>query len=275
MSKRYILNNAVEFSPEEYQLLACNTQNPAIKLNMPVSRCLELLIIRRYSLVPHKEFYTFVWGDDGVSVSTNSLYQNIALLRKALKTVKEDGEKMIQTVPKQGFSLHTDVTVEEVEEENRKATPFDLADINTEVVVGESSSEEIMPSLISSTGGRRRYSRINRKCILFSAGVVILLGLLVFQLFQWGSPLSTDYLSKYMKIGTISECQVFANHTDADKTQLKKMLDDNQVDCIKMPYAYITSFKYSKHRSLLSCDRAIDASPPPKCFAFNNIEEAK
>ncbi|WP_025121471.1 MULTISPECIES: winged helix-turn-helix domain-containing protein [unclassified Serratia (in: enterobacteria)] len=102
MPKRYLLNACIEFYPVEHQLVAYGSQNLSIVLNAPVSRCLQLLIERRYTLVPQQEFYPYVWGEMGSSIPVSTLYQNIALLRKALKAFVTSGEKMITTVPKQG-----------------------------------------------------------------------------------------------------------------------------------------------------------------------------
>lgn len=271
MSKRYILNGVIEFSPEDHQLSAYEAKGPAVKLNIPVSRCLELLIERRYTLVPHQVFYTYVWGAEGASVPANSLYQNIALLRKALKTFQEDGDKIINTVPKQGFSLHENVSVQEVDGGKVIIAPPHSLPVSTIVIDKKSISDPAIPlsseKVVRHGGGRFKYT-------LF-AGIVVLLGLMVFQLTKWGYPSSLGYLAKYTEKTTVSGCQVFTNHIVQNVAMVKENLADNQIDCTKTPYIYMTGFQYSQQTSLLSCEQPLRGATAPKCFVNNNVRNNK
>ncbi|HHQ4309172.1 TPA: hypothetical protein ACSP7Y_005247, partial [Serratia fonticola] len=75
MLKRYIIDTNLEFFPQNSQLTVLDGDNFTITLNTPSSRCLELLIERRFNLVPQHDFYEYVWGDEGKDISVNTLYQ--------------------------------------------------------------------------------------------------------------------------------------------------------------------------------------------------------
>lgn len=273
MSKRYVLNASIEFSPQENQLSAYQTDNLAINLNAPVSRCLELLIERRYSLVPQQEFYAYVWGDQGAQVPVSTLYQNIALLRKALKAFKDAGEKIVNTVPKQGFSLHADVTVLEIEGASMEVTLAHSPTITTEIASTETPLDEKTEPLTALPAPKRVHTVRIRSQLLFVTGIIFLLGLMILQLVLWGYPSYENYLSKYTKKGTVAECHIYANHEAADMAIITRSLEDSQIDCTKRAYIYITSFEYGTNTSLLSCDRPLDAATSPECFAFYSIED--
>ncbi|WP_431225970.1 winged helix-turn-helix domain-containing protein (plasmid) [Serratia sp. L9] len=111
---RYVIDSSFEFCPESCQLTIFGAENITITLNIPASRCLELLLERRFKLVLQNDFYEYVWGDEAKSVSVNNLYQNIALLRKALKSISKKYQSMVLTVPKQGFKFNQAFSVQQL-----------------------------------------------------------------------------------------------------------------------------------------------------------------
>ncbi|CAI1211413.1 winged helix-turn-helix domain-containing protein [Serratia fonticola] len=272
MSKVYILNTHIEFSPEKSQLSARNSDELVIKLHKPVSRCLELLIERRFSVVPQRDFYPYVWGNEGGSVSVMMLYQCIGLLRKALKAFKTGGnDKMINTVPKMGFSLYPDVTVEEVDElvlapHEPRAFPASPVAVNKGSALAVTRSS---PSI------KRAFARPWRGKLLLPAGIIAALGLMVFQLIWWGSPSSENYATKYTHKITVSGCQVFTNHVVNNVDRVKESIEISQINCAEMPYIYLTGFQYSQQLSLLSCDHPLGGNAAPKCYVNNIVRNNK
>ncbi|CAI0876536.1 winged helix-turn-helix domain-containing protein [Serratia fonticola] len=268
MSKRYVLNTCIEFYPEKCQLSACENKNMTVKLHAPVSRCLELLIERRYELVPQQDFYPYVWGSEGKQVPVSTLYQSIALLRKALKTFQEEGDKIVNTVPKQGFSLHPDVTVQEILGD-LTIESIAVQVTNKAVVTQESLFDESLSSLPPVAVEKETMARKRLHHFLLPAGILALAGLLAYQLTQWDLSSPTLDLSQYSKIGEIAECQVYANRPDSDMANANVLISANRIDCSKKTYLYITNFQYSEHQSLLLCDRSLDDASSPKCQAYN------
>ncbi|HBE9181137.1 TPA: winged helix-turn-helix domain-containing protein [Serratia fonticola] len=261
MSKVYILNTYIEFSPEKCQLTARNTDNLVITLNKPVSRCLELLIERRYSIVPQRDFYPYVWGSEGDSVSVMMLYQCISLLRKALKAFKDaGGDKMVNTVPKNGFVLDPSVIVQEEIEGVPVISTNDLI-IESETVISESG---VFPSMPKKPGLKRGYVEI----------ILVLLGifLLVMSVYQFTLRISakTDrYLGQFDEIGLVSACHVYIYGEVLGVEPLTSIIKDNDIDCKESPYVYVTHFQFSQQYSLLSCDTALSGAVAPTCTAIH------
>jgi DNA-binding winged helix-turn-helix (wHTH) protein len=274
MPKVYILNTYIAFSPEKGQLTARDTDELVITLNKPVSRCLELLIERRFSTVPQHDFYRYVWGDDGDKVSVMMLYQCIGLLRKGLRAFKMGGgAKMIKTVPKQGFSLYPDVTVDEVDD--LVLAPHEPRVFSASPLAVNKGSASVPAVTRSSPSIKRAFARQRRGALFLLTGCIAALGLMVFQLGWWGTPSSVNYASKYIHKVTVSGCQVFTNHVVNNVEKVKENIELSQIDCNKNPYIYLTGFQYSQQLSLLSCDRPLGENAASTCYVNNIVRDNK
>jgi DNA-binding winged helix-turn-helix (wHTH) protein len=271
MSKVYILNNHIEFSPENYQLRERHSGNLIIKLHKPVSRCLELLIERRFSVVPQRDFYPYVWGNEGSAVSVMMLYQCIGLLRKALKAFRtDDNEKIINTVPKNGFTLDPSVTVQE-ETESALVMPAcdQVIDPNSVVPQGD-----IVPATPTLTRKRAISKRRVGNILLLVMGI-LLLSMLVYQFSIRNAAKTQAYLARFHEMGLVSECQVYANDDLLDAVSIKSLILDSGIDCKERPYIYISHFQYSPQLSLLSCDKSLKGDTAPICTVINVIRNSK
>ena len=108
-----IINNEVIYYPNENKLSTVGGAKEKVSINVPVGRCLQLLIENRGRVVSRDDFLEAVWNRNGSYVSQNTFYQNISLLRKSLKNIGLSDD-VIVTVRRQGFSLSKDVTIEVV-----------------------------------------------------------------------------------------------------------------------------------------------------------------
>lgn len=271
MSKVYILNTHIEFSPEKCQLTARNSDNLVITLNKPVSRCLELLIERRFSVVPQRDFYSYVWGDEGGAVSVMMLYQCIALLRKALKAFKTSaGERMINTVPKKGFILDASVTVQEEMDGVVVLSPCAQV-VETDRVLPENN---ILPSMPTITPKKVISQRGAEKSVLLILGL-LLLGILIYQFSEKDTTKTQQYLTRFHEMGQVAGCHVYAYDDLLGVASIKSIIADSGIDCKERPYIYITHFQYSQQFSLLSCDTLLSGVVAPSCTAINVFRNAK
>ncbi|MGH1595829.1 winged helix-turn-helix domain-containing protein [Yersinia proxima] len=101
MNKCYVIDDVAIFFPEEKAIMSSVSGNK-IKLNAPTSQLLEAFIHNIGNTISQNDLYTIVWGDNGASVTPNTLYQNISLLRKALKDSGIAGESLT-TIRGKGF----------------------------------------------------------------------------------------------------------------------------------------------------------------------------
>ncbi|MQK22569.1 transcriptional regulator, partial [Escherichia coli] len=61
-------------------------------------------------IVTQAELLQNAWGERGMSVTPNTLYQNISLLRKSLNRFNVNGT-LIQTIPKRGFMIADEANI--------------------------------------------------------------------------------------------------------------------------------------------------------------------
>lgn len=110
--KKFIIHDRVIFSPEDNKLTPLGARGRDVVLHVPVSRILFLLLSKAGSIVSQEDIYKEVWENYGQKVTTNTLYQNVSLLRKALKTAGLI-TVTIKTHPKSGFSFFGKVELNE------------------------------------------------------------------------------------------------------------------------------------------------------------------
>jgi DNA-binding winged helix-turn-helix (wHTH) protein len=186
-----IINQSVHFSPEKNILYPEGRESDALTLNVPVSRCLALLLAHAGQVVPRQIFYSEVWEKQGMYVTDNTFYQNISLLRKMLRAAGLH-ENVIQTVPREGIRFSG--TAEFL---NRNAA---LTDNDTPVSAQEgvaSSVTTIKASPVAMSGAKRAVA---------SAVSVLFLGLALY--YFWGSfHEQQDVFNKFSTLN-LAACQV-------------------------------------------------------------------
>ncbi len=87
----------------------------SVILTTPASRCLVLLLESAPEVVNQRDFFTKVWGEDGMLVPANTLYQNISIIRRGLRTTGETDDTLVATVPRKGFQIKKEVKVSRIE----------------------------------------------------------------------------------------------------------------------------------------------------------------
>lgn len=265
---RYIIDSSFEFCPESCQLTVFGAENIVITLNAPASRCLELLLERRFELVLQSEFYEYAWGDEAKSVSVNTLYQNIALLRKALKSISKNYESMILTIPRQGFSFNQIFSVRELACEEL-AMPQKNSDITRDTLIDLTSVSEKDDNYPLSFWWQGK----NKKFIKpLSYGATALIFIIILSMANFFlEPRKLSPLSNYILYSNNSGCKIYTKSKSLDIAKKIEIIKALGVDCQTSPYLYISVFRYSIRTSAVACTHPIDSIPSPACTTFNLI----
>lgn len=160
----FLINKTVLFFPRSGILRAQKTGKSDVTLLVPVSRCLNLLLQHPGKVVDKATFFSEVWEKNGQYVTANTFYQNISLLRKALKSAGLN-EDVIRTVPRQGIRFTG--SVETLEDSEADST---------------STSNPLKPEVADVQGSSSDVSRINLfhwKYILLLIGFLSLLAMIL------------------------------------------------------------------------------------------------
>lgn len=270
MKIKYLINKVVYFYPEEKLLRSIADNENPVSLNTPASRCLLLLLQKQGEIVTKFDFSQHVWESRGQYTSTNTLYQNISLIRKALREIGFN-EDVIHTIPREGFKfLGTALEIEEDDDATDDNSHFNLEqeDTSSDFTVGYSSgviqktltandfevksdaftnsfkdkklsgnAAGISPSLIIKEGARILH-RHKIKSIL--TALIIACSIYAFH-HHYLSKYENDFFSDYQPIGKINRCTIFKNSNDKLRTKDDYLAIFNKSDifCEKEKNAFI------------------------------------
>ncbi|HFP9847156.1 TPA: transcriptional regulator, partial [Escherichia coli] len=108
----YIINDEVRFNSSSNKLTSLLTSEEVI-LTYPAGKCLKLLLDNAYSVVSHNQFFEKVWSDSSADVATNTLYQNISMIRRSFREISSATifNDVIRTVPRKGFKINEEISI--------------------------------------------------------------------------------------------------------------------------------------------------------------------
>lgn len=108
----YIINDEVRFNSSSNKLTSLLISEEVI-LTYPAGKCLKLLLDNAYSVVSHNQFFEKVWSDSSAEVATNTLYQNISMIRRSFREISSSTifNDVIRTVPRKGFKINEEINI--------------------------------------------------------------------------------------------------------------------------------------------------------------------
>ncbi len=77
-------------------LISVHNADLNVVLTTPASRCLSLLLEAFPDVVAQQDFFTRVWEEEGMRVPTNTLYQNISIIRRGFRAVGDTTHSLNQ-----------------------------------------------------------------------------------------------------------------------------------------------------------------------------------
>ena len=255
MNKSYLINNVVIFHSEEHRLVPVKGHNGVeASLNIPASRCLLLLIERKNTVVSKEDFFDKAWEQRGTYVTANTFYQNISLLRKALKSVGLP-EEIIKTVPKRGLMLDDDVVI----------TPFtqDVGLNNSVITEQQRETEQVSalstplsapPTEALSTAGKKTGHNPNYQRGVIISTVVFFAIALTFTLLIKEPK---KFLDSYKKSDDVNGCSLYIPDKERDVAKYVNFIKNNKIDCDNNNGVLFMSIdKTSGYTSIIRCDSA-------------------
>jgi DNA-binding winged helix-turn-helix (wHTH) protein len=244
MNNKIIINNAILYFTEEHCLRPLGVRGKENVLNVPVSRCLELLLQRPGVVISQEEFFREVWQKNGQYVTANTLYQNISLLRKGMR---EAGltKNIIKTVPKVGivFSGTVEIMIEEGNEivnDEGDSTPQEQAE-------NKNIAAPIEQTALKPRWQENKFLRIG----LMSAFIIA-----VFILLANNRSQSAQFFATHNRITAINQCSVYIDRDDLEVNVegYVKSLQANNVICNPDEFVYISKSPAHNETLVLFCN---------------------
>ncbi|MGP0155170.1 winged helix-turn-helix domain-containing protein [Pantoea ananatis] len=295
MSRKITLNHFLVFEPEKKRITGKG--NPAI-ISASASLCFELLIENVGELVTHQQFFDYAWRRFGMEPTSTSLYQNISSLRRALSKagLKED---IIRTMPRRGFILSPQTVVmkentvtassatvssekndeppssEENTESHEGASPAVLQQTDGEDDKDDKDDKTVLPSTRQRahsswlTKTEILLARFSLKSVFFTA-ITFVSFCCIFIFIKVEPPSAEPVFAHSMDY---KGCVIF-NNSDAwlNNAELKKRVDDLDINCKDSQYIYMTFFKNADRLSYFQCQHPLHATIRANCLSHYYVK---
>jgi DNA-binding winged helix-turn-helix (wHTH) protein len=258
MNNIYLINETVLFIAAQHRLEPVGEQGAATTLNVPVSRCLLLLLQNMGEVVSQKDFVYEVWESKGQFANTNTYFQSIHLLRKALK-IAGIKDAVIKTIPKEGLKFVGRLTL--LEENNSDSlTGWNLA-MHTIAPTTSLPPTFVEVESQSSSPPRKCAAQQNR-AYLEKMAIVGLLALMLFSAFITCNDINKDenFFENYVAIGNVNQCAIYSNKNfvlRASKEYVDFFVKKNVI-CSPGQVAYIAINPDATRVIIHVCDKSIN-----------------
>lgn len=255
MSLQYLVNGKIVFEPQSYRLWAVESPEATTTLFVPASECFALLLENSGEVLSQQTLFQQVWEKNGLYASSNTLYQNIAVLRKSLKATGLE-EEVIKTIPRQGFSFIGKVQIQ---------PDTNAPDENSSHAINTTSDIPVPVQSIAS-----RHLRLNA---LLPWGLIA--GALV--VFVWlfitsGSNIKA-MTHQYDYQGIVEGCQLYSGWQgkEVSQTHFRQILSAAKIQCHRGDYAYLTFSSQASFTSLVKCTLPVE-NTSAECATYLNRE---
>lgn len=274
MEQHYLINNKVLFNTHENLLIDINTPSLKVSLNRPIARCLQLLIDNQGKITHQEEFFEYVWRSRGASITANTYYQNISILRRSLAHMGL-GDEIIKTVSRKGlmFSQASEVTSHAAGE-----NPFSEkknALLVTDMLVPENKERTEEKHATDSYEERSAhylpalFSKRNKRYDSFKLTALLTIFFSVIAVAAWEDTienLQEDFFSDYSYIESVNLCKVYSNHTFLRDEKIP--LDEKLLRCDKEKKVFLTYYIFSPDVHLLTCQEKSSPTPFSSCISY-------
>ncbi|MFI8418243.1 transcriptional regulator [Serratia sp. NPDC078593] len=259
MNNIYLLNEKVRFISDQHRLEPVDDQGPPIALNVPASRCLLLLLQRQGEVISQKEFLYEVWESKGQFANANTYFQNIYLLRRALKIAGIE-EIMIKTIPKEGLMFIGKCAL--IEEDGPEPLN-ENADVNLSTSTLASPAHSVLPEKPANSTPKKFIAWKTRYPLkkIALAGLLMVAILSSFMAYQ-DIKRDTDFFADYVAIGDVNQCTVYSNkkYVLRAKHEYVNFFVKKNITCEPGQVAYIAINPEAIRVLIHICDKSINNS---------------
>jgi DNA-binding winged helix-turn-helix (wHTH) protein len=288
MTLKYLISDQVIFDSDAHHLISLTSDTVKVTLHTPASQCLLLLLQNQGEVLTQKFLFENIWGKNGAFVSANTLYQNIAIVRKGLKSAGI-GDDIVQTIPKTGIKFTGHATLyfakETDPQEMREASPpvqslpgevyspqnIDVENSATEQNLPASDRQpETLSAPDSALPQKTGHQRISPLYFYLTALVFCGLSLMTYlQLKPEGS-----FFTDYHLIGKVNGCMLTSSYYDKDVAikEFSALFQHGGITCTDKTYAYITLNRLPEGTALLMCDKPAEKINA-QCLSYLYLEK--
>lgn len=262
----WIINGTIKFDPDKHKLFSLGNPDLNVTLTIPASRCLTLLLEHSPDVVAQKDFLTQVWGEEGMIVPVNTLYQNISIIRRGLRVAGETDETLVSTVPRKGFRIDNSVKV------TRISAHDTATDSGSDVELRPEESPVVVNAVVNPNKNSAKQPKQSRYPIMmlmvlvsFAAGVLALQASRI----RISEP---DFFKGYTINRVENGCHFISKNDDIKKvgnfTKFKNIIIATGLDCEKYPWVYFSSTSPMPALSAFVCKEPFEVAGGSGCITL-------
>ncbi|MGG7447984.1 winged helix-turn-helix domain-containing protein [Kosakonia oryzendophytica] len=279
----WIINDNIEFRPDAKKLISACNPEMNVTLTTPASRCLLLLLEASPEIVLQQDFFKKVWEEEGMLVPTNTLYQNISIVRRGLRAVGETDRRLIATIPRRGFQIDESVkitrrsdaeniTKSHDNEKNIDSKPNDtvnllqnMHDDKSDLNENDSGIKNDKSYRIKIASALRSHLSIIAMLIFFATGLFIN---------SIGRHLSSgpNLLNTYSLFERDDGCNFYTKDDTLDGSgnyqKYKSLILGSGLNCQHYPWVYFPISKTSPTLTALICKNNFLTASEPECVSL-------
>jgi len=266
----WIINDNIQFNPDTNKLVSLRRPDLSVTLTSPASRCLTLLLESYPEVVIQKSFFSSVWAEEGMLVPTNTLYQNISIIRRGLRVTGETDELLVATVPRKGFKIENKVKIQKLttnieiyENQHNDLLQSDQRPASLNCHSGTDTQH------INLKGEKKAFIQLNPYLLMIFS---FILGILLLQFPWWYNNDVMDYFDNYTISKNENGCHYFSKNDDIKNignfSRFKAMIMQTGLDCKKYPWIYFPSFSAAPALSAFVCKQPYESSTPGECITL-------
>ncbi|MGQ6550006.1 winged helix-turn-helix domain-containing protein [Serratia fonticola] len=252
MSSKIILNHHVIYDKSSGSLTDIGSKHDEIVLTTPANNCLQILLKNKPEITTQKELFEEVWEKYGIPINTNTLYQNIAMIRKAFRQLGLE-EDIIITIPRRGMLVADTVEIAEYEEcvDSRIGNDAEMASCTLSTPIPDDGLGDV------SSHGTLFHHNLKKVSLVFSFGILLFIVIAAVTDFTYGNYLKTQSrFYHYSYWGDYNECQLYVDGYFINKVKNNGGNLPIQADlhCDNNERVYISLYTGLPRESLIVCD---------------------
>jgi DNA-binding winged helix-turn-helix (wHTH) protein len=254
----YLVDKKIVYHIDGGEIFNLNKPEVKVKLSNPAAKCLYKLIDADHQIVSPDELINDIWGQKGVVVSTNTLYQHIYILRKHLCSLGLD-KNIIKTTPRSGFNIPQEFTIEPLQD--------DVEYVKQENHQEQRQASEEERVLAINTLPKKTTRSLRRRSIYYLTLAFIIIITSSAYLYNSKKPLENNF----KLIGQYQYCDIYATSEKFTFLYIKSRMDTHEIQCNKVGHQSLYYFGNPtiKRESMFLCDNRIDGDAKSNCKSYH------
>lgn len=276
MNMHWNINDNIEFRPDEKKLISMNNPDINVTLTTPASRCLLLLLEASPDIVHQQDFFKKVWEEEGMLVPTNTLYQNISIVRRGLRAVGETDRRLIATIPRKGFQIDGSVKIDRKTDTETTLRVMDAEEKQPPEELTRSESGGAVLALPSLTETPKTV--VKDKVFRAGWGLPLLIIIISFLAgvfatwFLWHLNDTPAFFNSYTLLETENGCYFHVKDDSHDNRsnyqRYKALIKGSGLNCKNYPHIYMPTSKTFPTLAALICKHKYTTAKAPGCITL-------